>query len=284
MREETFDPARFTSESREAWSEAAAIYAEEHAPRLEPYGLRLLDHLELDAIPAGATVLDLACGPGDPALEIARRLAGRARVIATDLSPGMLAIARERAARAGLANLEFREADAQALPFPPETFERVSCRFGIMLMADPLAAALEAARVLLRGGFFGFTVWAESGRRSPLATHRIVMSEIVPPGMLPALPDLYALGSEAALRDLVERAGLEVSVIESVVHAFRYRDVDHYWKSVSRGGPVQRVLAGLPSDVVSRIEAETRVRIARTARAGGSIEHDSEALVVVGRM
>src|SRR5262245_41672066 len=102
MAQPPFDPAHYTATSREAWSTVAREFATEHAPRLEPYGLKLLDMLDLDALPDGARVLDLASGPGEPALTIAQRLEGRATVVGSDLAPEMLDIARAAAAGKGL--------------------------------------------------------------------------------------------------------------------------------------------------------------------------------------
>ncbi len=283
MTDPRFDAARFTAASRQAWSDAARDFAEEHAPRLEPYGLRLLELLEIDHLPRGATLLDLASGPGDPALEIAARLAGRGTVIGTDLAPEMVAIARERAERAHLGNVEFQEVDAQALPFEAESFDRVTCRFGIMLMADPTLAAREAARVLVGSGRFGFTVWSEAGRTSPLSTHQVVTRELVPADQLPPSPDVHALGSAAALRDLAERSGLEIVTLESFTQTWRFRSVDHFWSSMTRGTPYRRLLEQFPPAVVSQIERETRARLGKLVAADGSLAADSEALIVVTR-
>ncbi len=69
----------------------------------------------------GMRVLDLACGTGDPALEIARRVGPNGRVTATDLSPQMLDECRKNASAAGIANLDFAVADAESLQFGPKS-------------------------------------------------------------------------------------------------------------------------------------------------------------------
>ncbi|NIQ57260.1 MAG: methyltransferase domain-containing protein, partial [Gemmatimonadetes bacterium] len=93
---------------------------------------RLNDPLvDAAGVARGETVLDLASGTGEPALNVARRVGADGLVVATDLAEEMLAGARRRAAAAGLAHLGFAVADMEALPFPGRRFDRVTCRFGI---------------------------------------------------------------------------------------------------------------------------------------------------------
>ncbi len=108
---------------------------------------------------AGMQVLDLACGPGDPALALAQRVGASGRVTATDLSEGMLQLARQHADAAGLANISFRLADAQALPFDDASFDVVTSRLGVMYFVDVQMALREIARVLKPGGRTAFAVW-----------------------------------------------------------------------------------------------------------------------------
>lgn len=99
-----------------------------------------------------ARVLDLATGTGDLALALARRFP-RARVTGLDLTPAMLAVARRRAARAGVGRrVALVEGRADALPFPDGAFDAVTCAFGFRNFPDPKAALAEAARVLAPGG------------------------------------------------------------------------------------------------------------------------------------
>jgi len=104
-------------------------------------------------------VLDLASGAGEPALSVAKRVGPLGRVVATDLAPEMLEGVKRRAHAAGLANMDFRVADMEALPFGPAEFDRITCRFGIMFSENPVAAAKECRRVLRPGGKAAFMVW-----------------------------------------------------------------------------------------------------------------------------
>lgn len=115
--------------------------------------------IEAASIDRGDRVLDLASGAGEPALTIAGLLGRDGRITASDFSLEMLAGSRRRAEAAGLGNLDFSIADMQALPFADESFDVVTCRFGIMFVPDPDAAIAEAHRVLRGGGRAAFLVW-----------------------------------------------------------------------------------------------------------------------------
>lgn len=104
-------------------------------------------------------VLDLACGTGDPALEIARRVGPNGRVTATDLSPQMLDECRKNASAAGIANMDFAVADAENLQFGPASFDRVTSRLGVMYFVDVQRAFAEIKRVLVPEGIVTLQVW-----------------------------------------------------------------------------------------------------------------------------
>lgn len=116
----------------------------------------LIQHARLEQ---GMRVLDLACGTGDPALEIARRVGPDGRVTATDLSAGMLDVCRRNASAAGLPNMDFAVADAEDLQFPAASFDRVTSRLGVMYFVDVRRALAEITRVLVPGGVLALQVW-----------------------------------------------------------------------------------------------------------------------------
>jgi ubiquinone/menaquinone biosynthesis C-methylase UbiE len=96
----------------------------------------------------GMHVLDLAAGTGEPAITIASRLAGTGEVVATDLSAELLEIAEGRARSRNLSNFTIQQADAHQLPFPGNTFDLATSRFGVMFVADVEKALTELRRVL----------------------------------------------------------------------------------------------------------------------------------------
>jgi SAM-dependent methyltransferase len=115
--------------------------------------------IEQARLERGMRVLELACGTGDPAIEIARRVGPEGHVTATDLSAGMLDTCRRNAAAAGLANMDFAIADAEKLNFDSAAFDRVTSRLGVMYFVDVQRALSEIRRVLVRGGVVALQVW-----------------------------------------------------------------------------------------------------------------------------
>lgn len=105
------------------------------------------------------SVLDIACGTGEPAISIATLLNRTGEVIATDISPEPLKIGEGRAAQRNLTNVSFQAADVHQLPFEAARFDRVTSRLGLMFFADLPRALREIHRVLKPGGRFAAVAW-----------------------------------------------------------------------------------------------------------------------------
>lgn len=137
----------------------------------------------LGRVGAGAHVLDLAGGPGEPALTLARIVGPRGRVVTTDITPAMVATAREQATEQGLTNISFVVADAEHLPFASSSFDVVTCRFGIAHVPDYHQALTEIRRVLKPGGRAAFIVWGPRDQ-NPYFT---LVDEVLAPYPTPTL-------------------------------------------------------------------------------------------------
>ena len=148
---DTSQHALWNGPAGEAWVEAQRILDQMFAP--------LATHL-LDAIAPGtdAQVLDVGCGTGAVALAIAGRLGPEAHVTGVDISAPMIALARERAQRAGLA-VDFIVADAQQHAFAPGSLDRIVSRFGVMFFDDPVQAFGQLQRAAKRGGVLQALAW-----------------------------------------------------------------------------------------------------------------------------
>ena len=123
----------------------------------------MLQHASCTPIlPAGPLkVLDLASGPGDPAIAIAQALP-QAQVTATDLAPKMCELAAQRAKKLALTNFTAQPADAQDLQgFAGSSFDLVTCQYAIFALPDCDSALREVLRVLKPGGMFMATCWGE---------------------------------------------------------------------------------------------------------------------------
>ena len=113
--------------------------------------------------------LDLACGPGDPSLSLARIVGAEGRVLSTDAVTPMVAALQARASAEGLDWLETLVCPAQELALPPASFDGASCRFGAMFFADLPAVLARVSSALVPGGRVVFVVWGEA-RHNPYFT------------------------------------------------------------------------------------------------------------------
>jgi len=138
--------------------------------------------VEAARVAPGMRVLDLASGPGEPALTLARVVGPRGHVVASDVVPEMVAIAREQAEARGLTNMSLVIADAQHLPFASSSFDAVTCRFGIAHVPDYGQALAEIRRVLKPGGRAAFVVWGPRDQ-NPYFT---LVDEVLAPYPAPA--------------------------------------------------------------------------------------------------
>src|ERR1700730_9030267 len=160
MADQSIDTGRLKNEQKSDWDAAAAGWKKWWTV-LERGAQPVSDRLvELARVGTGARVLDVATGSGEPAVTAARRIAPSGRVTAVDQSPGMLAIARERAAALGISNVEFRESDGEALAISDHDFDAVLCRWGLMFMPDLDRALSGFHERLVSGGRIAVSVWS----------------------------------------------------------------------------------------------------------------------------
>jgi SAM-dependent methyltransferase len=149
--------------------------------------------VERAGVEPGMDVLDVACGTGNASLPAAR--AG-ARVTGLDFAPGLLEIARERAADA-MVEIEFLEGDVQELPFDDASFDRVVSTFGHMFAPDHPRTAAEMKRVLRPEGVIAVACWTPEGSIGRMSS---TITELVPPPAGAQPPLLW--GTEDHIREL----------------------------------------------------------------------------------
>jgi len=153
-------------------------------------------------------VLDIASGPGEPALSIAAVVGPEGKVFGIDPVPEMVAAARRATDQLGFRNAQFDVASADRLPFPADTFDAVVSRFGVMFFPSPVDAVREMLRVLKPGRKLALAVWhfAES---NPFhyELQRVIGRYVDSPPPEPDAPDAFRFGSPGKLRRVLTEAG-----------------------------------------------------------------------------
>ncbi|MDP8969326.1 MAG: class I SAM-dependent methyltransferase [Actinomycetota bacterium] len=167
---------------------------------MAPVTQAMLAHARL---PAGARVLDVATGFGEPALTAARLVGPAGRVVASDLSPAMLAVAAQRARDAGLSNVAFAEMDAEQPTLPESGFDAVVCRLGLMFLPNLDAALARLAALLVPGGRLVAAVWGPQQANPWLTVALQTLTEFLE--LVPARSDAPGIFDLAA-PGVVERA------------------------------------------------------------------------------
>jgi SAM-dependent methyltransferase len=191
--------------ARTAW--AAGDFPAVARRHLWPVGERLVRRL---GVHAGQDVLDVACGTGNATL---RAAATGARTVGLDLTPELLDTARRLASESGV-SVEWREGDAESLPFESASFDVVTSVFGCMFAPRQEVAARELARVLRRGGRLGVCAWTPDGATGRMFGTMAAYLPAPPPEF--ATPPL-AWGSEDHVRRLFAGTGVELDFAHETV-------------------------------------------------------------------
>lgn len=206
----------------------------------------------------GARVLDVACGSGFPALAAAAAVRPGGTVVATDISPEMLAVAASRARRDALDNIEFVEMDAEQLTFGDGEFDAVMNVYGLMFSPDPSRAIAEARRILRAGGHFSAVTWDEPSR-SPFFSVIIAVAvpflSIQPP--VAGAPGPWRLSSATELEALLREAGFSDARVDRVPMTVELASADEYLQVFSDVAWGPRVAALSDSDFARLREAVT---------------------------
>jgi SAM-dependent methyltransferase len=222
---------------------------------LQIVGESLCEALDLRA---GQRVLDVAAGNGNASLAAARRWA---EVTSTDYVPALLDRGRERATAERL-QIDFQEADVEALPFDDGAFDAVLSTFGVMFAPNARRSASEMLRVCRSGGKIGLANWTPEGFIGQLFK---TIGRHVPPPVGVESPALW--GTRERI-DLLFGHDAAATDVEARQFVFRYRSPEH-WLEVFRTyyGPVHKAFAALAPQAQDTLAADLLALIARFNRA-----------------
>lgn len=243
-----------TIDQAELWNGPAArawVDQQEMLDRvLKPVADRLKETVEA-ARPA--RLLDVGCGTGTTTLEAARLLGSAGRCVGVDISGPMLAAARTRADREGLA-AEFLQADAQTHAFEPGDFDMLISRFGVMFFGDPVAAFANLGKATQQGGRLAFVAW-RGAAENPFMTAAERAAAPLLPGLPPRRPDApgqFAFADPERVGGILREGGWDAIDIRPVDFACSLPEAE-LQTYVTRMGPVGMALAGADPETRTRI-------------------------------
>jgi SAM-dependent methyltransferase len=206
------------SDQQQFWDSRAQAW-ERRADSLDSiadsYGRPVMDALGLES---AQRVMDIGCGPGSTAIELARRVGPKGEVVGVDIAPGMVAAAGRRAAAAGVTNVRFLVADAQTDPLG-DSFDAAFSRFGVMFFDDPVAAFANIGRSLKPGGVLACAVWGPLADNPwmfvpTLAAVQVLNTELTLPE--PGRPGPFSLDQADRVNEVLTAAGWADVAVERI--------------------------------------------------------------------
>ncbi|MBC05879.1 methyltransferase domain-containing protein [Thalassospira sp.] len=239
-----------TTPTSETWQNLSSdwiTWAERLAPAAEKINRHMIEAADLKGLSesrndAPLAILDLASGVGEPAFSFARALGGGSEedrvnipgvtgtVTATDIVPDMCDALIERAEEEEISNITATPADMEKLPFDDQSFDVVSCRFGVMFCDDHDKALREAFRVLRPGGKAVFMVWAPLVDNPLFAAMDAVLGNILGIGFDKAGLDPFCFGDVNHATDRLKNAGFSDVTDSSHSPAGRIPETAPFWK------------------------------------------------------
>jgi SAM-dependent methyltransferase len=215
-------PEQANTAMGEYWNQVAGPRWVARAGLQEARNVEVAALLQAEAAPRpGERVLDIGCGTGATAIPFAAAVTPGGRVTGIDISEPMLAQARKNIDTAGAANIALVRADAQVHRFPPDSFDLLISRFGVMFFADPVAAFANLCAGLRQGGRLCMAVWASIAENA----HWKIPFDIAvkhlggPSPSDPREPGPMAFRDPAYLRETLTGAGFsEISVAPRGFH------------------------------------------------------------------
>jgi SAM-dependent methyltransferase len=258
-----------TGERGQVTREAADVYEEFFLPALfEQWAPRVADAAQ---VRAGQRVLDVACGTGVLAREVANLVGPTGAVVGLDVNDGMLAVARRKAPA-----VEWQLGRAEALPYENSSFDAVVSQFGLMFFEDRPAALREMLRVLRPGGGLAVAVWASLDQSPGYASLVDLSRRLFGEEVASALRAPFSLGDTRDLRALFAEAGVPSARIMTLTGTARFPSVESWIYTDVRGWTLADVLDDAQFD---RLLGEAKVELGSFVTTDGTVVFDAPAHV-----
>jgi len=245
-----FDASDYKRTTREQWDASGAGYDAWGATiqsLIRPAAERTMEETGVEA---GSSVLELACGSGAFTHLLAERVGADGHVLATDLSPGMVALGRANAERAGLEQVDVREMDGEVFEFDEPRFNSVVSSLGLMFFPDPGSSVRSQQRALAPGGRVGAIVISEPVANPFFSVPAQVIGAragIAPPA--PGMPGPFALGAPAQLESLFEAAGLTSVAAQTITTSVQLESVDEHLRFLKDAfGALHMLMKGMSEE------------------------------------
>lgn len=227
-------------------------------------------------------VLDVAAGTGEPGLTIASKVKN-GKVIITDLSEGMLNVARDKASSKEIKNVEMLVSDVCELPFANNTFDAISCRMGFMFFPDMILAAKELTRVLKPGGRIATSVWHKPEENFwATSIMGIIKNNLNLPSPPPDAPGIFRCAENGIIGELFMLAGLKNISEKEITGKMNCETVDVYWNMMTEiAAPIVAALSDANETIKAKIKGEV-FQAFNEKYPDGNVLIDSNALVIYG--
>ncbi len=248
------------TEQADFWAARASSWMSlesHHEAVIGPAGRMAMDRLDPSA---GQHIVDLGCGTGQTTLELAGRVAPGGRAVGVDIAAVLLDRAREHAADAGIANIEFQHADVQSSDLGAARFDGAFSRFGVMFFADPVAAFTNVHRTLRPGAVLSFVCWQPVTSNDWMlvpAQAAVSVLGTAPEMPAPDVPGPFSLSDQNRVRIILDSAGfhnIDIKAHDDLMRTPAKR-IPESADSALRVGAVQRMLEGVDPETVQRVRA-----------------------------
>ena len=282
MSDTPIDFDRIRREQREFWNNAAPGWKQMWTG-LDRAAQHVSDRLvELARIKQGNRVLDIATGSGEPGLTAACKVGAEGLVIASDQSPAMLDLARERAAALGLHNVRFVETDAESLAVNERNFNAAICRWGLMFVPDLDAVSRRIAQLLVAGGTFATSVWGPA-EKVPMITAgdeqvRALANLPAPP---PEAPSPIKLADTRPLERALADAGFKDVRVELINVRFEFESPEAFTElRRAMSTPFRTMLEKQTPELRRKILDALTDAARKFADASGRVRMDNQAICI----